>query len=282
MIKAILLDIDGTLTNSDKEITPRTRDALLRAQDAGVTLVLASGRPALGLRTFAEQLRMYEHDGLFCCFNGARVLNCQTDEVYVNQVIALEQAKRLLAHTAAFDVNPLVDDGDEYMHTLNACLTIPGPSSDRWMVCDYEAHNNGYLLMEHRDLAAAIDFEPNKINVVGAPDYLKEHAAAIAAPFEGELNSMFTAPMYFEFTPMGVDKAKSLATTFELLGIDAADTAAFGDAENDTTMLALAGHGVAMGNAVDATKAVAEFVTEDNDHDGIAVALERLMPELWA
>ena len=69
MIKAILLDIDGTLTNDDKVITPATRDALLSAQDKGVILVLASGRANMGLTGFADVLRMREHNGVFVCFN---------------------------------------------------------------------------------------------------------------------------------------------------------------------------------------------------------------------
>jgi Cof subfamily protein (haloacid dehalogenase superfamily) len=148
-------------------------------------------------------------------------------------------------------------------------------------VVEYEARNNGYLLREHVDLAADIDWAPNKIMTVGVPSYLQEHHAEIAAPFEGELSAMFTAPFYFEFTPLGVDKAHSMELALERLGIDRSEVAAFGDAENDTSMIAFAGHGVAMGNAVEATKAAAEFVTADNDHDGIADALARLMPDLF-
>lgn len=280
MIKAILLDIDGTLTNSKKEISPRTRDALLRAQDAGVRLVLASGRPAQGLHAFAEALDMVDHQGIFCCFNGAKVMDCQTGEVYFEQTITVDQARRVLKHLQAFEVNPVIDKGP-YMHTCDVYQRIPGPDGSPWLVVEYESRNNGYLLREHVDFAADIDWAPNKIMTVGVPTYLQEHAAEISAPFAGELNAMFTAPFYYEFTPKGVDKARSLAEALGRLGIEAADTAAFGDAENDMTMVALSGHGVAMGNAVEATKVAASMVTDDNDHDGIAVALEKLMPELF-
>ena len=282
MIKAILLDIDGTLTNRDKVITPRTRDALLRAQEAGTTLVLASGRPAQGLHRFAQELDMFTHHGLFCCFNGAKVMDCQSGEVYFNQAITVSQAKRVLEHIKAFDINPVIDDGGPYMHTSDVFQRIHQPGGDpRWLVVEYEARNNGYLLQEHVDLAADISWEPNKIMTVGEPDYLQEHAAEISAPFEGERSAMFTAPFYYEFTPKGVDKAAALGETFAKLGIAVADTAAFGDAENDMTMLGFAGIGVAMGNAVEVTKAAADMVTDDNDHDGIATALEKLMPELF-
>ncbi len=280
MIKAILLDIDGTLTNSQKEITPRTRDALLRAQKAGTRLVLASGRPAQGLHSFARKLDMFNYHGIFCCFNGAKVMDCQTDEVYFNQTITVDQAKRVLEHIKQFDIVPVIDQGP-YMHTTNVFFKVPNAQGEIFQVIEYEARNNGYLLKEHVDLAAHIDWEPNKILTAGVPAYLNDHAAQIAAPFGDELNAMFTAPYYFEFTPKGVDKAKALEESLGKLGITAQETVAFGDAQNDMTMLAFAGCGVAMGNAVEETKAAADMITEDCDHDGIACALEKLMPELF-
>jgi Cof subfamily protein (haloacid dehalogenase superfamily) len=104
----------------------------------------------------------------------------------------------------------------------------------------------------------------------------------MGAPFQGELSSMFTAPFYYEFTPLGVDKTRALRETFATLGIDATEVIAFGDAQNDRSMLEWAGTGVAMGNAVDEVKAIADEVTLSNNEDGIAVALERLAPELLA
>lgn len=80
-IKAIALDIDGTLTNDRKVITPRTKEALLAAQDSGVKLILSSGRPVQGLRAIASELELEAHDGLLVAFNGAHVVDAQTDEV---------------------------------------------------------------------------------------------------------------------------------------------------------------------------------------------------------
>ena len=104
----------------------------------------------------------------------------------------------------------------------------------------------------------------------------------MAAPFEGELTAMFTAPVYFEFTPLGVDKVRALKDTFEVLGIDRSEVMSFGDAQNDLSMIEWAEIGVAMGNAVDEVKAKADYVTLDNNSDGIAHALEELVPELLA
>ena len=272
MAKAILLDIDGTLTNDQKVIAPRTRDALLAAQDDGAVLVLASGRPSMGLTGFADVLHMKDHNGVFVCFNGAKSINYQTNEVYFQQTLSVDQGKRVLEHMHEFDVCPIYDR-DAYMYLENAFFTIERDGSP-WNIAEYEAHNNNYLLCEVADNAAFMDWELNKILVAGQPEYLQKVWKQMATPFEGELSSMFTAPFYYEFTPLGVDKTRALSETFATLGIDRSEVIAFGDAQNDQSMIEWAGTGVAMGNAVDEVKAVADYVTLSNNDDGIAVALE--------
>ncbi len=280
-IKAILLDIDGTLTNTQKKITPRTREALLKAQEKGVVLVLASGRTATGLSTYASELDLAHHGGVLVCFNGAKSLNCQTGEVYFEQALTVEQGKRVLEHMKNFDVAPVIDHG-EYMYVNDVFFSLPNQDVFPTLIIEYEGHSNNFLLCEKRDLAAFCDFPLNKILNAGDPSYLQEHWREMAAPFEGELTAMFTAPVYFEFTPLGVDKVRALKDTFAALGIDQSEVMSFGDAQNDRTMIEWAQVGVAMGNAVDEVKAVADYVTLDNDHDGIAYALEELTPELLA
>jgi len=278
-IKAILLDIDGTLTNDEKKITERTRKALLACQEKGIILVLASGRTATGLSAYAADLDLYNHNGVLVCYNGAKSLNCQTGQVYFEQVMTVEQSKRVLEHMKNFDVAPVIDH-DEYMYVNDCFFTIPQEDGTPRYIIQYEGHSNNYLLCEKRDLAAFCDFPMNKILNAGDPAYLQEHYQEMAAPFEGELTAMFTAPFYFEFTPLGVDKVRALKDTFDVLGIDKSEVMSFGDAENDLTMIKWAAIGVAMGNAVDACKAAADYVTLDNNSDGIACALEELVPEL--
>jgi Cof subfamily protein (haloacid dehalogenase superfamily) len=279
-IKAILLDIDGTLTNDDKVITPRTRDALLKAQEKGVVLVLASGRTATGLSTYAATLDLANHNGVLVCYNGAKSLNCQTGQVYFEQSLTVDQGKRVLEHMKKFDVAPVIDHG-EYMYVNDAFFTIERDGKP-WHIIEYEGHSNNYLLCEKRDLAATAEWPINKILTAGQPEYLQKVWREMQAPFEGELSAMFTAPHYFEFTPLGVDKVRALKDTFDVLGIDQSEVMSFGDAQNDLTMIKWAQIGVAMGNAVDEVKAQADYVTGDNNSDGIADALERLVPELLA
>ena len=279
-IKAILLDIDGTLTNDQKVITPRTREALLKCQEKGVVLVLASGRTANGLSTYAADLDLAHHGGVLVCYNGAKSLNCETGQVYFEQSMTVEQGKRMLEHMKKFNVAPVIDHG-EYMY-VNDCFFTIERDGKPWYIIEYEGHSNNYKLCEKRDLAAYADWRINKILNAGQPEYLQQVAEEMAAPFEGELSAMFTAPWYFEFTPLGVDKVRALKDTFEVLGINQDEVMSFGDAQNDLTMIKWAKVGVAMGNAVDEVKAEADYVTTDNNSDGIADALEHLVPELLA
>lgn len=280
MIKAILLDIDGTLTNDEKKITPRTAEALKVAQASGIKLVLASGRADVGLHAFADVLDMKDNGGVFVAFNGAKSLNYETGEIYFEQAMTVDQGKRVLEHMKNFDVASCIDYGP-YMLTNNAYFTIERDGAP-YMIVEYEAHNNSFLVREEADLAAKVDWGINKILNAGQPEYLQEHWQEMLAPFEGELSAMFTAPFYYEFTPLGVDKSRALRETFAALGIDQSEIIAFGDAQNDRTMLEWAGIGVAMGNAVDEVKAVADIVTLSNNEDGIAVTLEQVLPELYA
>jgi Cof subfamily protein (haloacid dehalogenase superfamily) len=279
-IKAILLDIDGTLTNDQKVITPRTREALLKCQEKGVVLVLASGRTANGLSTYAADLDLAHHGGVLVCYNGAKSLNCETGQVYFEQSMTVEQGKRVLEHMKKFNVAPVIDHG-EYMY-VNDCFFTIERDGKPWYIIEYEGHSNNYKLCEKRDLAAYADWRINKILNAGQPEYLQQVAEEMAAPFEGELSAMFTAPWYFEFTPLGVDKVRALKDTFEVLGINQDEVMSFGDAQNDLTMIKWAQIGVAMGNAVDEVKAEADYVTTDNNSDGIVDALEHLVPELLA
>ena len=283
-IKLILLDVDGTLATSQKQISPDTKAALLKVQEGGVKLALCSGRPDRGLYPWAEELRMTEYGGFFVCYNGGRVLDCRTGKVLFDQPLPIEDAKAVLEHMRRFQVMPMVSRG-EYMYVTDVFRHdirpgLPG-FPEIFNVMRYEARGNGYLLCEKRDLAAFLDFSPNKILTYGDPCYLREHWREMAEPFAERLACMFTAPFYFEFTAKGVDKARAIDSALSPLGYAPSEMMAFGDAQNDVSMLRYAGLGVAMGNAVDEVRQLADEVTASNDEDGIARSLYKHLPELF-
>lgn len=275
-IKAIALDIDGTLVTSERVVSPRTKQALIDAQRAGNTVILASGRPAQGLRELAHELELDRHHGMIVAFNGAQVRDAMTDEVLFDQGMSAEDARAVLHHIKNFDVIPMIVVDDRlYIEDAYRCdITFMG---ERMNIIKHERDGCVLRLHEVRDLEAWCTEPQSKILTAGTPSYLEEHWREMSAPFEGRLSCMFTAPFYYEFTALGIDKARALRHVFEHRGIDPAGLVAFGDGQNDLSMVRFAGVGVAMGNAVDELKAAADMVTATNNEDGIALALEKLL-----
>ena len=163
----IIMDIDGTLTNSEKKITPKTKEALLAAQEQGARLILASGRPVSGMQDFAKELAMDKHHGLLVAYNGAVVVDCESGDILFNQTMTVEEGQAVLEHVKQFDVIPMISKGD-YMYVndvYNNMIHWEKKNLDINII-EYESRGGKYLLAEKRDLAAFADFPLNK-NLIG-------------------------------------------------------------------------------------------------------------------
>ena len=278
--KVIIMDVDGTLLNSKKVLTPKTKEALMKAQAAGAKIILASGRPTTGLIELSKELEMEKNHGLLVSYNGSKVIDCETGEVLFNQAMSVEEGKAVLNHMKNFDrVRPMIDKG-EYMYVTDVYDCYIDFNGGPYNIMKYESRGNGYRLCEVDDLAEFCDYELNKILTFSEPSYLQLHYKEMMEPFKDTLNCTFTAAFYFEFTAKGIDKAKALDTVLKPMGYTQEDMIAFGDGQNDTTMLQYAGVGVAMGNAVDSLKAIADDITLSCDEDGIAASLYKYIPEI--
>ena len=279
-IKAIVMDVDGTLTNGKKQITEKTKEVLLKAQSKGIKLILASGRPTTGLIGFAKELEMDKNNGLLVSFNGSKVVDCETFEELFNEPMSIEEGKAVLEHMKKFEVRPMVDKG-EYMLVNNVFDNkIYARNGQEINIIEYESRGGNYKLCEIDDLAEYIDYPLNKILTAGQPDYLKEHYREMMEPFKDKLFCMFISNFYFEFTAKGIDKAKALETVLKPMGINEDEIISFGDGQNDLSIIKYAGIGVAMENAVDELKEQADEITLSNEDDGIAYSLLKHIPQL--
>lgn len=275
-LKAIVLDIDGTLLNEKKEISPATKKALIEAQQNGIKLILASGRPTSGMLIYAEELEMKQHHGLLVSYNGAKVIDCQTNEELFSQAMTVEEGRAVLEHLKKFDVKVMIDK-DDYMYVNNVYDCDITHKGKKINIIEYESRGGNYKLCEIDDLAAFLNEPPSKILTAGEPEYLATHYQEMMAPFSDSLNCVFTADFYFEFTAEGIDKAKALDTVLRPLGITPEEIAAFGDGHNDITLIQYAGKGVAMENAVPELKAAADHITLSHNADGVPHMLEQLV-----
>ncbi|MCF0148113.1 MAG: HAD family phosphatase [Clostridium sp.] len=273
-IKVIIMDVDGTLTNSKKVITDKTRNALIKAQDLGIKLVLASGRPTSGLLDLAKELKMDENNGLLVSFNGSKVVDCENNKVLFDETMSIEEGQAVLEHMKNFKVKPMIDK-DDYMYVNDVFDNSINYKGKPFNIIQYESRGGKFKLCEKDDLAAFADYPLNKILTAGDPEYLQANYKEMMEPFKDTLNCMFTADFFFEFTAKGIDKARAIDSVLIPMGYKREEIIAFGDGHNDASIVKYAGIGIAMDNAVDDLKAIADEVTLSNEEDGIAYTLSK-------
>ena len=262
-IRLIAMDLDGTLSNDEKKITPLTREALMDAQKKGIRLVLASARPAPGLYREANALSVREYGGILMSYNGGCITDAASGRVLYRAGIETEIMRDVLRMLKEFPVTPILDDGVQfYVEDKNGFKV------------EYECQNNCMECAEVDDLSEFLNFSPVKVLMSVDPAVIKDVQKVIAGKLPEGLTVVQTAPFYLEVIPREINKGEGLKKVCELLGVPVEETIAFGDAENDIPMLKAAGMGVAMGNADENTKAAADCVTRSNNEDGIAAALQ--------
>lgn len=113
--KVIVMDVDGTLANSEKKITINTKKTLIKLQKQGMILILASGRLTSGLMDFARELEMDKYHGLLVSFNGSKNIDCTTNEVLFNETMSIDEGQAVLEHMKKFNVIPMIDK-DDYLY----------------------------------------------------------------------------------------------------------------------------------------------------------------------
>ncbi len=262
--KLIALDLDGTLKNSKNMITPKTKEALMKVQEMGVKIVLASGRPTPGLRFDSKELKLNEYGGYLLSFNGARVYDIQNDKSIYEQTLSIDEAKAVYDRAKEFNLVPMTYKG-------NIILTEKG--DDEYVqvesrICKIE-------IQEVENLPLKFENPIFKLLLTATPEYAGSVVESFKEPFENSLSIYRSAPFFIEVMAQGIDKAASLERLVRYLGISKEEVMAFGDGYNDLSMIEYAGLGVAMENAVEGVKERADFITKSNDEDGIAYVLSQ-------
>lgn len=261
--KALVLDIDGTLTNSKKEITAATKEAIQDIMKRGHKVILASGRPTAGMRRYEKELELERYGGYLLSFNGARVIDCYTGEVVYRRLLPLTFVPELYRFAKKNGCGLVTYLGDEVISAFPIEKYV-----------ETEARINGIPVREVENFPAFVDFEINKCLMTAEP----ERAAVLVEELQeryGKTASIFRSEPYFmEIMPYQVDKATSLDRTLLSVGIRRENAVCCGDGYNDITMLRYAGVGVAMGNAQKEVKEAADYITAANDDDGIVQVIE--------
>ncbi|MCX8252812.1 hypothetical protein RHAL1_03912 [Beijerinckiaceae bacterium RH AL1] len=261
-ISLLVSDIDGTLVTKDKVLTPATIAAAHRLQEAGVRIALASSRPPAGFAMLAEPMRLKAPIG---AFNGGAILN--PDLTLIEETLVNPEAARVaLATFEEFRI-------DAWLFTR-----------DTWYVFD---GNGAYVPKERRTCQiepVVVDtFDPylDRIGKLVGSSADFGAVEACEATLQNRLGRGATAkrsqPYYLDVTPFGFDKGEATRRIAKVLGVPLAEVAVIGDQANDLPMFEVAAYKIAMGNAIDSLKSKADFVTDDNEHDGWAAAVERYL-----
>ena len=271
-VKIILLDLDGTLLNRDKQISPANRAALERAAAEGVYIVPSTGRFYEGMPAVVRELPFARY---VVTVNGAQVYDAAEKTVLHRCEIQPEAAERVFDR---LDTLPVIYDcfldGWGYMDERNYQRIdqfISDPRVNRMVkdlrrpVKDFRA----FIRRENRPLQKIQMFFTDM-------DRRREELERLARDFP-DMAVTSSISNNIEINEKHANKGEALAFLCRLLGVDQKDTMAFGDGSNDKSMILAAGVGVAMANADEELKAAADYVTDTNDADGVAKAMDKFV-----
>jgi Cof subfamily protein (haloacid dehalogenase superfamily) len=262
--RLVALDLDDTLLRSDLSISFRTRNAIRRAMQEGVSIALASGRVPQALDSFAKILGLHKREGFLICSNGTIITESRTGKiVYETWVPALAALAAFdLADAEGFPVQ-LYDNDVMYISRQNEYTS-------------YDQKLTGLRQVVVSNFRSMVEAGAHKLIIPGDPMILKPLEDILRTYLDTEISLFTSKPYFLEILPPNVDKGSALAFIAEKLDIPREGVFAIGDSMNDEAMLRWAGCGVAMANSDPRIKNIATLITEhSNDDDGVAEVIER-------
>ncbi len=267
--KILFLDLDGTLLNDARQITPGNRAALEECLRRGHRVVIATGRPLSSALAQAQSLGLVGPGCYLIAFNGGIVYEPSREQVIFGKSLPIPAALAALRLGDAMGI---------HVQTYDAWEVLVEP---RWEDDDLRYYCDR-IRISYRvvaDMEKALAREPAKVLAMGENQQamlpLKQELERL---YGGVLDCFFSDSRLLEIVPKGMNKGNAIRWTCQKLGIGIENAIAVGDEENDLTMIAAAGTGVAMANGTQKVKEIADYITQrDNNHDGIAEVVEKFL-----
>ena len=264
-IKLVAIDLDGTLLNSDHQVSEENKRAIQKAKDQGVKIVLVTGRPLKGMLSILEECNLTEEGDLGLTYNGGLVQWTRTGETLREITLSKEDVQ---------DVYRLSQDLDLPCNFIDLD-TVYEPPYPEGKPSQYHKHMKALPYKPLDMVTFPESFAIHKIVMCWHQEELDEKIKDIPQVYHDRYTIMKSRDNLLEVLPKTVDKGKGLILLSELLDISLDDMMAIGDQENDLAMVQTAGTGVAMANATDIVKDAAQIVTKSNDEHGVAYAIEQ-------
>ena len=263
-VSLLALDLDDTLLRADLSFSRHTKMVLKRAEDLGLTLVLASGRAPAAMERYARDLGMHKKPGYMVANNGTSIHKTDTGEVVYDRTVPVEPALVVYDLATAEGLPVQIYDGDTiYVSCRNE-------------YADQDQKLTGLRQVDVENFRSMLAKGQRKMVIPGDPIMLRPFESILKNTV-GELVTIFTSKPYFlEVLPPNSGKGEALAEVSRLRGIPRSRILAVGDSMNDESMLRWAGWGVAMRNSDERVKALASFTSEfDNEEEGVAELVRR-------
>lgn len=263
MYKLIAIDMDGTLLRHDKTISNRTKEAIAKARDKGVKVILASGRPIEGIHRYLEELEMTSEEDYVMSYNGSLIQKVKTKETISKNTLKGSDLAYL------YDISQSVG---VHIHAFSSlgCIT---PKMNEYS--ELEGRINGIPVLETDYSHVQMDEDIIKIMFVDPEEVLNEVIKKLPESLYEKYTIVRSAPHFLEFLNKKASKGTGVKKLAEHLNIKQEEIICIGDAGNDVDMIEFAGLGVAMGNAFEEVKNVADYITLSNEEDGVAHVIEK-------
>jgi Cof subfamily protein (haloacid dehalogenase superfamily) len=260
-VQVVATDLDHTLIWREGALRPRTLAALEHARDAGLHVIVVTGRMVQSLERVVPLTLLREP---VICYQGAVVVDA--DGTWLRHVpLEVDLAKEAIAAVEAEGYIPNVYIDDELYVSQETSAAEAYAAFQRLVV-----HTVG-------DMQSWLERRPTKVVCVGDPDALDELEVELKERFAGRLSISKSLPYFLELTALGITKGAGMDFLSERMGFTPARTVAIGDGENDVELVAWAGYGVAVANAHERVKAVADWICPPAAEEGVALVLEALL-----
>lgn len=268
MYKLIALDMDGTLLREDKTISEATKKAIQQAKKKGVKVVLASGRPLEGIERYLEELDLLSEEDFVVSFNGAVVQKTKTKEIISHITLKGEDLKFLYELSKELGANI-------HAFSKEGCIT---PELTKYSILEGTINGIDVKVVDYNTIDN--NEEIIKIMMVEEPEILEKVISQLPKEVHEKYTVVRSAPYFLEFLNKKANKGAGVEALAQQLHIDSKDVICMGDAGNDEHMIRYAGLGVAMENAFEEIKEIADFVTKSNDEDGVAYVINKFILEV--
>lgn len=264
--KVLAFDIDGTLTDSKKQLAESTKRTIMAAANQGCTIAIATGRPVPGVKDLAKELKFDEINGYVISLNGGIVMSWKDKKIIEEHKIPVEFNARICDLAKEHNVAILTYEGDD---------VITEQPDDKY--AQIEARINKINIKPIEDMKSHLTFAVPKFIMLGDGEVLAEVEKKIKPVLEKDLDVYRSEPFFLEIMPKGINKANALESLLKEVGAVREELMAFGDGYNDISMIEYAGMGIAMANGNDSIKEKADYVAPSNDEEGIAHVLEKFV-----